>query len=148
LAFTYNDRIHLYTTLVKDFNNYAKNNDLDINLNLTILTPLNSTIYLNNYNSMIESLMQRQSTKYDIFFYYATYSIEFGEYFINLKDYLDEEHIEYYDSNTLSSICQYEDKIAGLVIFNLNIILNKFFKYFFSSKSFIILDNNYISINK
>ncbi|OUM59304.1 hypothetical protein PIROE2DRAFT_15192 [Piromyces sp. E2] len=116
LGFIYIERIHLYTSFVKNFNKYAKENNLDIDLKITILTPLNSTSSIDNYSSMIQSLIQRKSTKYDIFFYYSSYSKEFGEHFVNLKDYLNEEHINNYDSNILLQTSMYKDKLVGLPI--------------------------------
>jgi len=53
LAFSYSAKAPLFSPLIGGFNEYAKKKNLDINLNLTILTPLNSTTNLDNYAQTI-----------------------------------------------------------------------------------------------
>ncbi|OUM59305.1 hypothetical protein PIROE2DRAFT_15193, partial [Piromyces sp. E2] len=115
LAFTYNERVQLYTSLKNDFNTYSKAKSLNISLDLTILTPQNSTSTLNDYSSMIQTLLSKNSDKYDIYLFYSSYAEEYGKHLVNLNDYL-EENIKNYDPHTISSVCLYEDKIVGLPI--------------------------------
>eukprot|EP00833_Pecoramyces_ruminatium_P013756 jgi/Orpsp1_1/1187788/evm.model.d7180000060183.1 len=99
-----------------EFNKYAKNNNLDITLKLTALTLSSTTSYINNYNSMIETLLKKHSKKYDIFFYYGSYTTKYGPYFVDLEQYLSKEHIEKFDSNTLNKICIYNNKVVSLPV--------------------------------
>ncbi|ORX41837.1 periplasmic binding protein-like II [Piromyces finnis] len=65
---------------------------------------------------MIETLLRKKSTKYDLYFYDDIYSNRFGPYFIDLNDYLSEEHINSFNKNILSQLCYYENKLVGLPV--------------------------------
>jgi len=123
LAFTYNERVQFYTRLMNEFNRYAEKNNLNIKFQLTTLTPNNSTSYLNNYSNMIENLLFRNSVKYDIYFYYGSYTEKYGPYFVNLEKYLSKEHIEKFDKDVIKNVCLYNNVIVGLV----NIIFATFY---------------------
>ena len=102
--------------MAKEFNKYSKENNLNITLNLILLTPENSTIFFNDYESTLESLFKKGSDKYDIIVFDVVYSQKFGPYFLDLKKYLPQNHIDLYNSNLLSFIGTYKNKIVGLVI--------------------------------
>ncbi|KAL6631525.1 periplasmic binding protein-like II, partial [Neocallimastix sp. 'constans'] len=116
IAFIYSEKIDLYKPFADEFNKYSKEKKLDIVFDLTILTPDNSTSYINDYGIMIDNLLQKKTKKYDIFFYYGTYTKRYGKYFINLEDWLPKEHIDMYDPQIISKSCLYNNKVVGLPI--------------------------------
>jgi len=116
LIYTYSDKEPIYTSLAKDFNEYSKEMKLDIELNLVALTQLNSTTYIGNYSSMIETLIKKRSKKYDIYFYYGSYTEEYGMHFEDLKGYLSQEFINNFEQETIESVCTYKDKIVGFPV--------------------------------
>ncbi|OUM70612.1 hypothetical protein PIROE2DRAFT_1138 [Piromyces sp. E2] len=118
LAFVNNEHIHLYSPIINAFNVYSKNNNFDINFHITILSPKNSTSERSHFEDMIESLLLKQSTKYDIYFYYGLYNKNLGVHFVDLNNYLSKEHIELYDSNILSKLCYNNNRLVGLVMIN------------------------------
>ena len=113
LLFTYAEKEHIYTSMVKDFNEYSKEKNLNIELNLISLTPLNTTINISNYSSMIKTLINKRSKKYDIYFYYGSFTYEYGKHFEDLKKY--SEIINNFEPETIKSICTYDNKIVGFV---------------------------------
>jgi len=72
---------------------------------------------------MIDNLLQKKTKKYDIFFYYGTYTKRYGKYFINLEDWLPKEHIDMYDPQIISKSCLYNNKVVGLVKYNIVLII-------------------------
>jgi len=87
-------------------------------MELVVLTPNNSTSDIENYGTTIESLLEKKSTKYDIYFFYASYSKKYNDHFINLREYLPKESIEVFDESILQHQCtSYNNKLVGLVIY-------------------------------
>jgi len=126
ISFTYYDNSQIYSSIIDEFNKYSVEKNLNITLNLQLYTPMNSTIYTDDYGSVVESfLKKKKENTYDIFFYNNIYSPRFGKYFYDLKEILPKEHIDMYDPFVLSQSCSYGNKIVGLVniyIFILSII--------------------------
>ncbi|ORX79252.1 periplasmic binding protein-like II [Anaeromyces robustus] len=116
LAFTYTQKITLYNALTEAFNQYSQKNNLDIYLNLIILSPDNSTSYINNYGSTIDSLLSKQSNKYDVYFYYDAYTKNYGPHFLNLEEHFPKEHFDMFDPGFIRSSCSYNNKIVGLPV--------------------------------
>jgi len=114
LLFTYAEKEHIYTSMVKDFNEYSKEKNLDIEINLISLTPLNTTINISNYSSMIKTLTNKKSKKYDIYFYYGSFTYEYGKHFEDLKKY--SEITNNFEPETIKSICSYDNRIVGFPI--------------------------------
>jgi len=86
-------------------------------VDLIVLTPENSTSDIENYGTTIESLLAKKSEKYDIYFFYASYSKKYYNHFIDLRKYLPKESIELFDESILQHQCtSYNDKLVGLVI--------------------------------
>jgi len=119
IAHTYMyDENSIYKVLVDGFNEYSIQNNLNIHLDLTILTPENSQSDFENYGTTIDSLLLKKSTKYDIYFYYAAYSKKYGEHFLNLREYLTEEFLNRFDKNLLDDMCSTNNKVLiGLPIY-------------------------------
>ncbi|ORX80130.1 periplasmic binding protein-like II [Anaeromyces robustus] len=135
IAFTYDTNGEVYSFIVKDFNDYSKENNLDIILNLNLFTPSNSTTNINDYGSMVEQLLTKRSERYDIYFYDNIYSTRFGSHFLNLEKILDEDHIKMYNEDVISLSCTYNGVYVGLpvtldytVLYSNSILLEKYNK--------------------
>ncbi|ORX86586.1 hypothetical protein BCR32DRAFT_240855 [Anaeromyces robustus] len=98
---------------VDGFNEYAKDNNLDIHINLNLMTHNNSTISIQNSSLMVESLLKKKKNKYDIYFFDNTYTRQYCSYLLDLNVRLPKEHIEMYDKNILSQVCRCEDKLVA-----------------------------------
>jgi len=116
----------MYTPLIKEFNDYAIEKGIDIRINMELLTSNNSTIQPDAYASAIDLLLKRKSDKYDIFFFDNVDTVRYSPYFIDLKDYLKEEHIAMYPEALKSEAFSYNNKLVGLVIY-----IKIYFIYFF-----------------
>ena len=101
--------------IVKQFNKYAEENNIDIRIKIDIYSPTNSSLYVNDFGSEIEYLVRRKSKKYDIFFYDTMYSPRYAPYFLDLSKYLPENHIAMYSSTIANQTCTYKGKWVGLV---------------------------------
>jgi len=128
-----------YSFLVDKFNEYSEANNLDVTIKLTLVSKNNFTSSDEDYPSTVEALLKKKLFTYDLYFYDNAYSAKYGEYLINLYDYLSPEHIEMYHSDILSNSCIYNDKLVGLVnhyymniflYFNIN-LLHIFILYIF-----------------
>eukprot|EP00833_Pecoramyces_ruminatium_P007979 jgi/Orpsp1_1/1182011/evm.model.c7180000079518.2 len=117
-----------YSSLIEQFNDYSKENYLDIFVDLTLFTATNITSN-NDYVSMIESFLKKKSNKYDLFFYDNIFSEKVSHYFLDLNKYIPKEHIDMYDPRVISQSCQYGDKLTGLPVylFNSNLCSNKYY---------------------
>jgi hypothetical protein len=113
VSFSYDNGI-VPNYLAHEFNKYAEEKNLDIELSILLYTEKNSTLYVNDYGSTIEYLLRRGSTKYDIYFYDNMYSQRYSQYLINLEDYLSKDHIALYSSGIASETCRYNKKWVGL----------------------------------
>eukprot|EP00833_Pecoramyces_ruminatium_P014807 jgi/Orpsp1_1/1188839/evm.model.d7180000067636.1 len=115
-----------YPLVVKEFNDYAKRNSLDIELKIIIYTPENSSIFVNDFGTTIEFLLTKKPGKYDIFFYDNMYSPRYSSHFVDLKDLLPEEHFDLYSTSWVSEVCKYKDKWVGLPLsLDYNVIFAK-----------------------
>jgi len=123
LAYTYFPENQIYTDLINNFNNYAKDENKDIKLELNLLTPANSSNNINDYGLFLESVLQKETVKnenaknfnYDIIFYDPIYSYRFGPYLLDLKKILPKSHIDMYNQKILNETSFYEDKLVGIV---------------------------------
>eukprot|EP00833_Pecoramyces_ruminatium_P000110 jgi/Orpsp1_1/1174142/evm.model.c7180000049064.1 len=77
-------------------------------------TPSNSTLYPEDFASVIESQLHKNGRKNEIYFYDNIYTMSLGKYFINLEDILDEDVISLYDPVVLNQTCYYDDYLIGL----------------------------------
>ena len=100
---------------MRKFNEYSKKNNLNIKLNLNLITAANSTVLINDYGSTIESILSRKLDKYDVYFYDNIYTKRFGKHFIDLKKKLPKEHMDEYASGIGSKICISDGKWVSLV---------------------------------
>jgi len=103
------------------FNEYSKKNDLNIIIKLNFISSTNSTLSFNNMGIMMEDLLSKKSSKYDIVFYDNSLTSLYGPYLINLSKWLPKEHIDMYNKEILSLTGYYDNYLVGLVIFNENL---------------------------
>jgi len=80
-----------------------------------MLTKGNSTASMNDFNSYLESMYNKGSTKYDIVFFENSVLKNFDLYFLDLVEWLTEDHINMYDSQIISNQCTVNGKLVGLV---------------------------------
>ena len=115
VAFSFQNSVPYFTIVINKFNEYTKQNNIDIHVTLNLYSTDNSTKYVNDYGSTIEFILSRGSTKYDIIFYDNMYSPRYSSYFIDLMDWLPEDHMAMYSSGIASQSCTYKGKWVGLV---------------------------------
>jgi len=105
----------MLSAYVDDFNQYTKENDIDIQAELNLMTINTVSNSLGNSYLMIEQLLKKKNNKYDIYFYDVSYGNQYSPYLIDLKEVLPEEHINMYNKYILTEICTNNDKLIGLV---------------------------------
>jgi len=101
--------------MVKRFNKYAKENDLEVEIELNLYNGNNSTLLVNDYGTTIEYLLQKGSTKYDIIFHDIMYNRRYSSYLVDLSKYLSKEHINMYAEGVAKNACTYNGRWVGLV---------------------------------
>jgi len=119
IAFSIDGNQQTYTPLIEEFNNYSQKNNLDIRIELNLLTRLNITYSTTDYGSMVEALLKKKNSKknYVLYFYDNAYLNYYGEYLLNLNGLIPKEHIEMYDNKILADSCYYDDnKLVGLPV--------------------------------
>jgi len=120
LLYTSNFSDELYHSLVKKFNKYSEENNLDISLIINTITgPSNVTAQ----NEFILNLFKKKSNKYDLYFYDNIYSANYGDYFLDLNEYLPKSHLNIFNYDIISNSCIYNDKLIGLVIIRYTFII-------------------------
>ena len=115
LAFTRYTESQPYSTIINQFNKYAKKKNLDISIELNLLTIYNSTFSLNDFGSMVEALFKKKN-KYELYFYDNVYTTKYGKYLLNLKEWIPKNTLDLYDQKIISETCYYNEKLVGLVI--------------------------------
>jgi len=100
----------IYTSIIDDFNEYSKNKNLDITINLDL-----KTLKDNDYVNTLKSDLSEKSTKYDLIFYPSGYTSILADHFLDLTVYIPREHIKLYDSEKTSKLCEIEDMTVCLV---------------------------------
>ncbi|ORX79009.1 periplasmic binding protein-like II [Anaeromyces robustus] len=116
IASSFTDESQTYTLIIDEFNKYAEENNIDIKVELNLLTNSNSTFSTVDFGSLIESLLKKNNSKYDIFFYDNLYLSRFGPHLLDLNIHLSKEHLDLYNPNVLKQSCEYKNKIVGLPI--------------------------------
>jgi len=106
----YDEDYSFHRIISNAFNEYSREKGLGIKLDLTAITPETATNERESYGTTIDSLLSRRSEKYDIYFYFSGYGQAYGNHFINLNDYLEEEYIKEFDEKILKEGCSSSDK--------------------------------------
>ncbi|ORX84846.1 periplasmic binding protein-like II [Anaeromyces robustus] len=105
-----------YKAYVDGFNQYSRKNNLDIKVELNVMTRNNFTVSFENSYIMVESLLKKKNHKYDIFIYDYTYLKNYSPYLLDLKNLFPKEHIDMYNKQVLSQACEYDGKLLGFPI--------------------------------
>eukprot|EP00833_Pecoramyces_ruminatium_P001843 jgi/Orpsp1_1/1175875/evm.model.c7180000055549.1 len=117
------DEGKLFKSIEEEFNNYSKENELDIELSISLMTKLNSTISYENFDSSIELLLKKGSKKYDLLFYDVVYTKKHSPYFLDLNQNLQKDHLSLYNNKIVDQICKYNDQLYGLPLYiNLSVL--------------------------
>ncbi|ORX46905.1 periplasmic binding protein-like II [Piromyces finnis] len=117
VIWTYDDG-SFFKSITNDFNEYAKKNNLDIELEFVFFTTQNTTTnFVNEFDSTVDFLLSRKSDKYDVYFYDVQYSRKYFDYFIDLNDYLSKEHLAKYENDVAPQIGRYNGKWIGLPLY-------------------------------
>eukprot|EP00833_Pecoramyces_ruminatium_P013802 jgi/Orpsp1_1/1187834/evm.model.d7180000060488.1 len=114
IAYSHHVEGQIYTPLVSEFNKYSKENNLNITLNINLLTLNNATFSVGGYGTTVESLLQKKSDKYDLYFYDNLYAKRLSPHLLNLKNYLPEDHIKMYTPGIASQTSVFNGKWVGL----------------------------------
>jgi len=96
----------------------------------------------------LESIFYKNNgkKKYDIVFYYDTYTPILGHHFVELEKYIDSSRIDMYERSIIDGSCVYNNKVIGLV--SIEYIYKQFFSipYINNYQLFINILMIYISI--
>ncbi len=86
---------------------------------MQVLSPDNASADLENYSTTIDSLLLKGSKKYDLYFYFSTYTKKYANHLLNLEEYLPEEYsTKVFDETILREGCSSSDnKLVALVIY-------------------------------
>jgi len=133
IATTENGVRFKYTPMINEFNEYSKKNGLNITVELTLFSKLNSTLEVLDYEAHLNTLFSRKSNKYDLIFFDHIYTTVFGPHLLNLKEIISQDHIDMYMEGIASQTCVYKDELVGFVIYN--------FYYYYYYYYYILLIN-------
>jgi len=90
---------NLYSMIQESFNAYSKANHLDIDLKITMLMYKNTTLGRVSYDPTINSLIENQSSDYDMYVFDPVYTKKYSPHFVDLKDWIPEQHMNLYTSS-------------------------------------------------
>ncbi|ORX61247.1 periplasmic binding protein-like II [Piromyces finnis] len=103
--------------MVDKFNNYASENNLDIDLNLVYFGKTNSSETFEFYESFIESHFKKEFDKYELIFLNDLTIGTFGEHLLDLSDFVSKDLRKLYSGKSYYEHCFYKDKWISLPIF-------------------------------
>ncbi|ORX78587.1 periplasmic binding protein-like II [Anaeromyces robustus] len=116
-AFSYGPEDPYYEAITNDFNEYAKEKNLNITLTRMVLSSQNTSVVTNNYASTVESWLKKRNTEYDIFTMNTIYTSRFAKHSADLKKYISKNVIDSYSKGVASKIGYYNDKLVGLPLY-------------------------------
>jgi len=115
IASSYDNGDTYQEDIINDFNNYAKENNLDIYIDRTSLTKLNSSIHVDDFAAFIEAGLQKKATTYDIILIDNIYANRFADYASDLNKYLSKDIIDKYSTGVAPKIGLVGDKLVTMV---------------------------------
>ncbi|KAG4085296.1 periplasmic binding protein-like II [Neocallimastix lanati (nom. inval.)] len=125
----------MYENITHYFNEYSKENNLNIKLESSIFSDKIITQEKVSYDNALEYLLYRKSQKYDIYAFDPVYMKQYSKHLEDLKYYIPQEHLDMYSEPTMKEISVFQDKWLGLpffikymVLYANNIFLNKYNK--------------------
>eukprot|EP00833_Pecoramyces_ruminatium_P012208 jgi/Orpsp1_1/1186240/evm.model.d7180000049123.1 len=107
----------LYNTLTNDFNQYSKNNKLDIELEMTLFSDKNSTSGTDTYSSTVDAYLRKKSKVYDMYVYDPIFTRVYSSHFIDLKEWLNKDILKLFMDGDASKISTYKGKWVSLPVF-------------------------------
>ncbi|OUM62603.1 hypothetical protein PIROE2DRAFT_11088, partial [Piromyces sp. E2] len=112
------DKDNLYYNIIsEEFNKYAIDNDLNVELDINIYNFSNSTNLITDYRSSLEYLLNKGSLKYDIYFFDNGYTKKYMKHLMKLNDYFSEEYFSLYSKNNITlETCIYNEKLISLPV--------------------------------
>ncbi|ORX81963.1 periplasmic binding protein-like II [Anaeromyces robustus] len=116
LAYDFVTEESIYGQFINEFNRYSKEQNLDIDVKLIIVSPSNSTTLIDDYGSTIDILLQKKSEKYDIIFFDSIYIHKFGSHFIDLSEWIPEKHINKFNEKDINQTCYHNNKLVSFPI--------------------------------
>jgi len=121
----YNTDMQFYDGIIKDFNDYSEENGLDIKVNLNLYTLNNSTLLSDAFGTTLDIFFSKKLNKYDLIFYDIMYSTKYEPHLENLRDYIEDEYIDQYNPEILSTFSTANNKLVGIVryIYKIYILL-------------------------
>ena len=117
LSYTFDNMEIKNEDLEKEFDEYAENNNLNVKIKFDVIKYEKPTDSYSYFKTLVESLLKKSTSPYDVYYYDSTYLNIYGPYLLNLSDYLPKEHIDMY--KIVKEACTYgENEVVGLVIKN------------------------------
>ena len=93
----------LYNDITNDFKNYAKENNLDIDLQMNLYNEKNITNDRDDYTSIIDILLKKKSTNNALYFFDPVHTKRYAKHFIDLKDWLTPEYLNSFSKDVYQS---------------------------------------------
>jgi len=129
-----------YKVISNAFNEYSREKGLGIEVKLKVLTPETAESDRESYSSTIDTLLLKKSNKYDLYFYFSTYTKVYGNHFINLEDYLPKEYSDVFDEIILNKGCSSNGKLLALVIYiYILYLIHIFYFYYFINIHYLFI---------
>jgi len=116
LGISYSDDSEFYTRLFEKFNEYKKKKNLEINVDLNVISQNNSTASPIAFKAQLSSQHKKRKKNYDLIFYDIQDLKDMDQYLIDLNKYLEKDHINMHDPDILSVSCIRNNKLIGLPI--------------------------------
>ncbi|ORX83696.1 periplasmic binding protein-like II, partial [Anaeromyces robustus] len=96
----------IYHAVADDFELHKKELGLEnVKLDMTVFSSENITFDIADYESVIDSLLAKNTKKYDIFTYDPLYIEKYSENFMDVKDLVPKEHLELYSHGDAKKTC-------------------------------------------
>jgi len=93
-----------------DFNEYSKSNSVEVTFHIDFINFDNSTNKSMDYESMLESYLQKNNNTYDLIFFETIYTNKLNPYLENLKEWLTNKHLEMFSDGVATQTCIDNDK--------------------------------------
>ncbi|ORX60234.1 periplasmic binding protein-like II [Anaeromyces robustus] len=103
--------------LTNDFNNYAQEKELDIHVNRILISTYKDSTSLSNYNELVEYILQKNSTKYDVFMMSSFYTYKYQGLTSDLRNYISSDVIDNYMNKHVKNLGYFNDKLIGLPLY-------------------------------
>jgi len=117
ITFQFNKNSYI-DDIINEFNEYSKENNLDIELNKIFYSSDNVTSNINDYATAMESSLIKGSKKHDLIMVNAVYVYRFENYVTDLRNYVSKEIRDLYSNDLVLSIGMKNNKLIGLPLYH------------------------------